>query len=189
MKNLIQFVFVMLLSAGSAFAVMVDDPDAVRIKVSTTGTGVYNLKYKIVEPGEVKIQIINDKGRVIHKNKFHANKNFERKYNLQNQPSGEYQFIISHANATHTHRVKYDKSQGIELKQLDGTRLVEFTVSVPGQHLLVNIYDTKGNLLKRESIKTSYEGARRIYNLKECREGESIIEVVNNFEVVKKIQM
>ena len=189
MKKLTQVLFIMLISFGSASALMVEDPEALRIKVTTNGSGIFNLKYKIMEPGTVAVKILNEKGVVIHKDKVKTEKSFERKYNLQNYSSGTYKFQVTDENSTQEFEVKYDKAHGIELNRIDDTRLIDLKVSVPNQHLVVNIYDKKGNVIQRESIKTSYEGARRIYNLKKLKAGETVVEVVNNFEVVKRIDM
>lgn len=71
-----------------------------QVKISQTeASGIYNLRYSSEASGQVTVRITDENGNVLLKEKIGCNTSFERPYNLQNLPDGNYTVAIERDGA------------------------------------------------------------------------------------------
>jgi hypothetical protein len=187
MKNSIQLTIALVLMVSVAFANDPDGIEATGMKVEPQEMGIFKLIYQTSKARQLEIKIINENGQTIHEEVLKASKSFTRSYNLKNYSSGSYVFQTIDKNGTKTQTVSHDRSRGITMYSLGNTKKVKLIVAEPDQELVVNIYDRSGKFVEQDKLQSGLKGVRKVYDLSKRRAGDTIIEVMNGFEVVSKL--
>lgn len=154
--------------------------------VSATDAETYNLVYQSETPGKVKVDIINERGKLVLRDRIFNKNGFSRPYNFTELPAGIYTLKVSNGDQFLTETFDYKPrivNQNLEISAArvgDNQNKIKLTVKgIRNDRIKVNIYNRFNRLVAEDEIEAQ-RCFSRIYDL--CRYGCDRF----TFEVVDK---
>ncbi len=189
--------FVMLFSTSTVFAannnntedIIVEETTAVKYSInplSEVETVAFGLMLK--EKGNVKINILNMNGDVLHTFKQSKTEGFMGQFNLKALGEKEYVFEITANGQTFKEKVSFKKQDNTELNAYISdaeASKVKLSFFEPEGSVYLKVKNTDGEVIysNKLSEKYSYSG---IVNLEELKKGSYTIELINGEKTMSK---
>lgn len=182
-----------LLIAGASVYANVGNNNPLEPKKKVAIVQNVQAKYKLVylneNKGNVKIDIVNEEGKVVHHQTVANENGFAQQFDFSPLPEGKYTFEITHPDGTKMSKeVEYKKhiaSSDMRAGVLDinGNKKFRLAVIKNDAPVEVKIFDDKNNLLY-EDVVHSTEGFRKVYDMKDIEATSFKFEVSSNNNTV-----
>lgn len=167
MKTKTLFLAVLVMVTTLAFAV--NEKPATMAVLAVKGSEVYKVIYKSASIGKVKLNIHDERGKVIFAETFNGMKGFICPVNFKGMAAGDYTIELVDGTGRNTEKISYQPI--VEKNFIHVNRLIKhgnkFLLSVPemGSNLIkINIFDGNNNLIHTESKKIEGNFAQ-VYNI------------------------
>jgi hypothetical protein len=171
MKKFLSILVVLAAVSGAVNANVIDNPKAntgLALMKSEKGFRVF---YKGSKAGNVKVTISNARGESIFQETLKNVESFIRPYNLSSITEGDYMIEISSPEGKQIEKFSYTKNKVeklmnlLHVKDSDGKYMLMVANKNGNDHLKVNIYDQKYNLVYSGNEEITGDFAK-VYDLK-----------------------
>jgi len=143
------------------------------LSVTPATASVYNVNYKSMEAGRVKVSIYNSANTMVFSEVLNNVSSFNRPYNFSELAEGEYTIILESKNGKQLEKVNYIKNKAtmlINMEEVANTEnkyLLNLTSNEEGS-VSVKIYTANNALLHEEQVSVNGR-VGVIYNLKQVK--------------------
>jgi hypothetical protein len=168
----ISLLFVGVLFCTLVFANGTDDPNASTSSVAVTnatGSSLFKLYYTANVTDDVKVSIVNNKGKIVFTETLKRIKGFIRPYNFDGLDVGEYAIQIENSAGKKMEKIYYGAGKIdklVSVVKLSDPGKYLFTVkSKKADNVSVNIYDANNQLIHSQTKFINKEFAE-VFNLK-----------------------
>ena len=144
--------------------------DALVRIVAGQANGSYKLIYQ-GEQGPVDFRLLNQRGKVLHDERFRVETGFIQPINLSQLPSGDYTFVLKTGDETLTEAVTYTSTEDKLASSLGvdqvGQQIVVRGTNPESSELSLYIYDDNNELIHENTITGGQIG--QIYELSQVQ--------------------
>jgi hypothetical protein len=130
------------------------------LSVSSASSSVYNVAYKAVEAGKVKVSIYNDNNELVFTETLNAVSSFNRPYNFSELAEGEYTIVLESKNDKQAEKVSYRSNKVttyISMKEVaDSANKYQLNLtSSTTDAVSVKIYNASDALVHEQKMKVT----------------------------------
>ena len=147
----------------------------------------YDLYYVSESFDNVTVRILGENGKLINTDKLASVKAFKRTYNLKGLPYGNYKIEVRNGEGKASQAIFHNPSNVVNLHAIVGqlpnqNKFKLFVApSAANKKIEVKIVDSKGQVLKTESISAS-EGFSKVYDLNQVKSDQVTFRLSNGTE-------
>ena len=184
MKRTIQFAIALILVSGFAFANENANSGDETTLISQKDA-VVSLTYQNSEVISLLIEIMNENGELVLKEKVKSKNGFNKSYDLNAYGAGKYTFRVNDGHGNIERVVNLKMNANMALYRIEGSKRVKFISADPNESVSVEMYDKSGKLIQRDHIDSGNDGISRIYDLSKRRKGDTKFQVRYGTRIVK----
>jgi len=155
------------------------------VKLDPISKDLYQLTYLKDGSCNVRVEVLDDKGIVLHTESISQKKSFTKPYSFQNLNNGEYSFKVIDEDGVYVTKIKRteDLNMVASIKKVSDEKA---KVIVEGEFMgpvSVNIFDSRNTLVFDDYIDHE-AGFSRVYDLSKVKADELRIEVVSETKLL-----
>ena len=151
------------------------------VRLEPLNQDTYQLTY--IKKGEckIKVEVFDDKGRVLHKEHIKNEKSFTKPYSFENLQLGEYSFKVTDDQGIYLTKIKRSEEINMvaSIKKLEGDKAKIIVIGDFMAPVSVNIYDSY-NVLVFDDYIDHEKSFSIVYDLSKVKAEELRIEVVSD---------
>lgn len=190
MKKILALVFVALaVGVVNANASNVDPKTPLGMSVVKAGD-ICKLFYRGEQPGDVRVYIYNEHGRIVFSEVIRKTDNFMRPYDFSSLPEGNYTIALSDGHVKHIGKVgHFHPAHILPMRVIrankDENRYVLAVPNVGNDVLTIRVFDQRHSLLfeGKEPVNGNFA---KVYNLNDVK-GEHLFEVTDREGTIGRV--